>query len=60
MINEVDLFSPEVAVGLNGVLEGAPLCLPENGGEVIHPHEMFRIACTKIIVTSAIKTTAIT
>ena len=46
LINEVDLFSPEVAVGLNGVLEGAPLCLPENGGEVIHPHEMFRIACT--------------
>lgn len=31
---------------LNGVLEGAPLCLPENGGEVIHPHEMFCIACT--------------
>ena len=46
LINEVDLLSPEVAVGLNGVLEGAPLCLPENGGEVIHPHEMFRIACT--------------
>ena len=43
---QVDLLSPEVAVGLNGVLEGAPLCLPENGGEVIHPHEMFRIACT--------------
>ena len=46
LINEVDLLSPEVAVGLNGVLEGAPLCLPENGGEVIHQHEMFRIACT--------------
>ncbi len=46
LINEVDLLSPEVAVGLNGVLEGAPLCLPENGGEVIPPHEMFRIACT--------------
>ena len=29
LINEVDLLSPEVAVGLNGVLEGAPLCLPE-------------------------------
>lgn len=46
LINEADLLSPEVAVGLNGVLEGAPLCLPENGGEVISPHEMFRIACT--------------
>ena len=29
LINEVDLLSPEVAVGLNGVLEGALLCLPE-------------------------------
>ena len=46
LLNEADLLSPEVAVGLNGVLEGASLCLPENGGEVIHPHEMFRIACT--------------
>ena len=46
LINEADLLSPEVAVGLNGVLDGAPLCLPENGGEVISPHEMFRIACT--------------
>ena len=56
LINEVDLLSPEVAVGLNGVLEGAPLCLPENGGEVIHPHEMFCIACflipTEITVIS--------
>lgn len=24
LINEADLFSPEVAVGLNGVLDGAP------------------------------------
>ena len=46
LINEADLLSPEVAVGLNGVLDGAPLCLPENGGEVISPHEMFRITCT--------------
>lgn len=46
LINKADLLSPEVAVGLNGVLDGAPLCLPENGGEVISPHEMFRIACT--------------
>ena len=37
---------PDVAAGLNGVLKGAPLCLPENGGEIISPHLMFRIACT--------------
>ena len=49
LINEADLLSPEVAVGLNGVLDGAPLCLPENGGEVISPHEMFRIAWVSFV-----------
>ena len=55
LINEADLLSPEVAVGLNGVLDGAPLCLPENGGEVISPHEMFRIACTAVTTRGSIR-----
>ena len=46
LLNEIDLLDPATAAGLNGVLDGAPLCLPENGGEVIHPHPMFRFAAT--------------
>lgn len=46
IMDEVDLLPPEVAAGLNGILEGQPLCLPENGGELIHPSPMFRFACT--------------
>lgn len=43
-LDEADVLSPDVAAGLNAVLEGAPLVIPENGGEVIHPHENFRFA----------------
>lgn len=46
LLNEIDLLDPSTAAGLNGVLDGAPLCLPENGGEVIVPHPMFRFAAT--------------
>lgn len=46
LINEADLLSPEAVVDLNGVLDGAPLYLSESGGEVISPHETFRITCT--------------
>ena len=46
LINEIDLLSPDVAAGLNGVLERGVLCLPENGGELIEPSPMFRFACT--------------
>jgi cobaltochelatase CobS len=46
LLNEIDLLDPATAAGLNGVLDGAPLCLPENGGEIIAPHPMFRFVAT--------------
>jgi cobaltochelatase CobS len=44
--NEIDLLEPSTAAGLNGILDGQPLCIPENGGELIEPHPMFRFAAT--------------
>lgn len=46
LLNEIDLTSPEVAAGLNSVLDGSPLCIAENGGELITPHPMFRFIAT--------------
>jgi cobaltochelatase CobS len=46
LLNELDLLEPSTAAGLNGILDGQPLCIPENGGELIVPHPMFRFAAT--------------
>ena len=46
LLNEIDLTSPEIAAGLNSVLDGSPLCIAENGGELIAPHPMFRLIAT--------------
>ena len=46
LLNELDLLEPSTAAGLNSILDGAPLCIPENGGELITPHPMFRFAAT--------------
>lgn len=46
LCNEIDLLDPSTAAGLNSILDGAPLCIPENGGELIMPHPMFRFAAT--------------
>lgn len=46
LLNEIDLTSPEVTAGLNSVLDGSPLCIAENGGELITPHPMFRFIAT--------------
>lgn len=46
LLNELDLLEPSTAAGLNGVLDGQPLCIPENGGELITPHAMFRFCAT--------------
>ena len=46
ILNELDLLEPSTATGLNGILDGHPLCIPENGGEIITPHPMFRFAAT--------------
>lgn len=46
LINEFDLADPSELAGLNDVIEGRPLVIPENGGEVVKPHPMFRLMVT--------------
>ena len=46
LFNEADLCSPATLAGLNTVLDGSPLCIVENGGELIAPHPMFRFVVT--------------
>lgn len=46
VLNEVDLADAGELAGLNDTLEGRPLVLAENAGEIIHPHPMFRVICT--------------
>lgn len=46
LINEFDYANPSEMGGLNDILEGAPLIIPENGGEVIEAHPMFRVVVT--------------
>lgn len=46
LINEVDLAEPDELSGLNDVLEGRPLVITQNGGELIKPHPMFRVIVT--------------
>jgi cobaltochelatase CobS len=46
LLNEIDLLDPSTAAGLNSVLDGSSLCIPENEGELIKPHPMFRFVAT--------------
>ena len=46
LLNEIDLLEPATSAGLNSVLDGHPLCIAENGGELITPHPMFRFVAT--------------
>lgn len=46
ILNEVDLCDPGELSGLNDVLEGRPLVVETNGGQVIRPHEKFRVVVT--------------
>lgn len=46
LLNEIDLLDPSTAAGLNSVLDGYPLTIPENGGELIKPHPMFKFVAT--------------
>lgn len=46
VLNEADLADPAEMSGLNDVLEGRPLVISENQGEVIRPDPMFRIVVT--------------
>ncbi|MCF7985382.1 MAG: CbbQ/NirQ/NorQ/GpvN family protein [Thiohalocapsa sp.] len=46
VLNEIDLMDPAELAGLNDIVEGAPLAIAQNGGEVIRPHRKFRVVAT--------------
>ena len=46
ILNESDLMDPAELAGINDLIEGHPLVIPENGGEVIRPHPRFRVFAT--------------
>lgn len=46
IINEMDLAESAELAGLNDILEGAPLVIAQNGGEIIMPHNKFRFIAT--------------
>ena len=46
MLDELDLCSPATLAGLNTILDGAPLCILENGGELVKPAPGFRFVAT--------------
>ena len=46
LFNEADLVEPGELAGLNTVLDGGPLVLADNGGEVVTPAPGFGIVCT--------------
>lgn len=45
LINEIDAVDPAELIGLNDIVEGKPLAIPQTG-EVITPHPKFRLAAT--------------
>lgn len=45
IMNEIDRADPGQLAGLHDVLEGHPLIIATNGGEVVKPHPMFRFLC---------------
>ncbi|MEA3643572.1 MAG: AAA family ATPase [Lamprobacter sp.] len=46
ILNELDLMDPAELAGLNDIVEGAPLVIAQNGGELIRPHRKFRVIAT--------------
>jgi cobaltochelatase CobS len=46
VLNEMDLMDPSELAGLNDIVEGAPLVIAANGGELIRPHAKFRLLAT--------------
>lgn len=46
ILNEIDLVDPAELANLNSVLEGAPLVISQNGGEIVYPHDNFRLIAT--------------
>ena len=46
LINEIDMLNAGELSGLNDLLEGKPLTIIQNNGEVIYPHPNFRVIAT--------------
>lgn len=46
LLDEQDMLDPGESVGFNGIIQGEPLVIPENGGEVVYPHPDFRFVAT--------------
>lgn len=46
ILNEIDTMSPSDLSVLNDVLDGKPLTITQNNGEIIHPHKNFRVIAT--------------
>ena len=46
LLNEADLVEPGELAGLNTLLDGGPLVIAENGGEVVWPAPGFGVLCT--------------
>jgi cobaltochelatase CobS len=46
VLNELDVMDAAELAGLNDIVEGAPLVIAANGGEVIRPHAKFRLIAT--------------
>ncbi len=46
LLNEADLVDPGELAGLNTILDGGPLVIPENGGEVVYPAPGFGLIGT--------------
>ncbi|MCB1713689.1 MAG: CbbQ/NirQ/NorQ C-terminal domain-containing protein [Candidatus Competibacteraceae bacterium] len=46
LLNEADLVDPGELAGLNTVLDGGPLVIPDNGGEVVYPTPGFGLIGT--------------
>jgi cobaltochelatase CobS len=45
LVNEIDAMEPSELVGLNDIVEGKPLSVPQTG-ETIRPHDKFRLVAT--------------
>jgi len=46
LINEIDMLNAGELSGLNDILEGKPLTIIQNNGEIIYPHPSFRVIVT--------------
>ncbi len=46
LVNEADLVDPGELAGFNTLLDGGPLVIAENGGEVVPPAPGFGLICT--------------